>query len=293
MTAVSTKRNWNAYLFLAPSYLPLVGFLIIPMFSAVALSFTKWDLLTPPQWIGFDNFTELVKDKNFYHSLGNTLYFIFGYLPIVYILGLAAALALSSKFKGSGLVRAAYFLPVITSWVIVALLWKWILNPQGGLVNSTLAAMGITGPGWWTSTTWAMPSVILASAWKDLGYVMLILLSGLQAIPPEYREAAAIDGANNWQILRRITLPLLTPSTFFVIVISLINNFQVFDQFWIMTKGGPEGSTTVILHNIVSNSFNYGRMGYASAMSMALFAIILSITLIQLRLQKLWVHYEA
>lgn len=293
MTTFSAKRNWSAYLFLAPSYLLLIGFLIIPMIAAVLLSFTQWDLLTPPQWIGFQNFTELFRDKNFYHSLGNTLYFIVGYLPVVYLLGLTAALALNTKFKGSGWIRAAYFLPVITSWVVVALLWKWILNPQGGLVNSALASIGITGPGWWTSTSWAMPSVILASAWKDLGYVMLILLAGLQAIPPEYREAAAIDGASNWKILTKITLPLLTPSSFFVIVISLINNFQVFDQFWIMTKGGPEGSTTVILQNIVSNSFNYGQMGYASAMSMVLFIIILSITLVQLRLQKRWVHYDS
>jgi multiple sugar transport system permease protein len=293
VTTLSHKRNWSAYLFLAPSYIPLIAFLVIPMVAAVLLSFTEWDLLTSPEWIGFANFTELFRDKSFYSSLGNTLYFIAGYLPIVYILGLAAALALNSKFKGSGWIRAAYFLPVITSWVVVALLWKWILNPQGGLVNSALASFGITGPGWWTSTTWAMPSVILASAWKDLGYVMLILLAGLQAIPPEYKEAAAIDGASQWQILRKITMPLLTPSTFFVLVISLINNFQVFDQFWIMTEGGPEGSTTVILHNIVSNSFNYGRMGYASAMSMALFAIILIITLVQLRLQKRWVNYDS
>lgn len=263
------------------------------MIAAVLLSFTEWDLLTSPNWVGLANFSELIHDKSFYSSLGNTLYFIAGYLPIVYFLGLAAALALNTKFKGSGLIRAAYFLPVITSWVVVALLWKWILNPQGGLVNSALAAIGITGPGWWTSTTWAMPSVILASAWKDLGYVMLILLAGLQAIPPEYQEAAAIDGASRWQILRKITIPLLTPSTFFVLVISLINNFQVFDQFWIMTDGGPEGATTVILHNIVANSFSYGRMGYASAMSMALFAIILIITLIQLRLQKRWVNYDS
>lgn len=293
MSAVTARRSRIAYLFLAPSYLPLLAFLIFPMVAAVVLSFTQWDLLTPPQWVGFENFTELFRDKSFYQSLGNTLYFIAGYLPIVYILGLAAALALNAKFKGSGWIRAAYFLPVITSWVVVALLWKWILNPQGGLVNSGLQALGITGPGWWTSTTWAMPSVIIASAWKDLGYVMLILLAGLQAIPPEYKEAAAIDGASQWQILRKITLPLLTPSTFFVLVISLINNFQVFDQFWIMTDGGPEGATTVILHNIVANSFNYGRMGYASAMSMALFIIILAITLVQLRLQKRWVHYDS
>lgn len=286
------ENNAIALLFIAPSYLPLVAFLILPMIAAVVLSFSKWDLLTPAQWVGIENYRELIHDKGFYSSLGNTLYFIAGYLPIVYVLGLIAALALNNKFRGSGVIRAAYFLPVVTSWVIVALLWKWILNPNGGLVNSFLSLIGIQGPGWWTSPKWAMLSVIIASAWKDLGYVMLILLSGLQAIPQEYAEAAAIDGATKWQILRKITLPLLTPFTFFILVISLINNFQVFDQFWVMTDGGPEGSTTVILHNIVANSFNYGRMGYASAMSMVLFAIILSITLIQLRLQKRWVHYE-
>jgi multiple sugar transport system permease protein len=181
---------------------------------------------------------------------------------------------------------------VITSWVIVSLLWKWILNPEGGVVNSLLSEVGIQGPGWWTSTKWAMPTVIIASAWKDLGYVMLLLLAGLQSIPPEYQEAAAIDGASKSQILRLITLPLLTPATFFVIVISLINNFQVFDQIYLMTSGGPEGSTTVIVQQIVKNSFDYGRMGYASALSMVLFAIILSITLIQIKLQKRWVNYE-
>jgi multiple sugar transport system permease protein len=137
-----------------------------------------------------------------------------------------------------------------------------------------------------------MPTVIIASVWKDFGYVMLILLAGLQSIPPEYEEAASIDGANRFQILRRITLPLLTPATFFVIVISLINNFQVFDQIYLMTDGGPEGSTSVLVQQIVKNSFAYGRMGYASAMSMVLFAIILLITLIQLKLQKRWVNYE-
>lgn len=291
---VGAKRRQNlvAVLFISPSYLPLIAFLIVPMVAAVILSFAKWDLLTPAKWVGLSNYFELVHDERFFSSLGNTVYFIAGYLPLVYVLGLAAALALNNKFNGSGILRAAYFLPVVTSWVIVALLWKWILNPNDGLVNSLLAIFGIQGPGWWASPKWAMLSVIIASAWKDLGYVMLILLSGLQAIPADYREAASLDGANKWQILKNITLPLLTPSTFFVIVISLINNFQVFDQFWVMTEGGPEGSTTVIMQNIVSNSFNYGRMGYASAMSMVLFAIILSITLMQLRLQKSWVHYE-
>lgn len=287
------KRNGRtAALFIAPSFIPLVLFMILPMFAAVVLSFSSWDLLSPPHWVGIANFQELIHDKDFHNALKNTLIFIAGYLPLVYTLGLSAALALDRKFKGSSTLRAAYFLPVITSWVVVALLWKWILNPNGGLVNSTLAAIGIQGPGWWTSKSWAMVSVIIPSAWKDLGYVMLILLAGLQAIPPEYKEAAAIDGASKRQILFRITLPLLTPASFFIVVVSLINNFQVFDQIYVMTQGGPEGSTSVVVQQIVKNSFDYGHMGYASAMSIVLFLIIMVITGIQLRLQKRWVNYE-
>lgn len=159
-------------------------------------------------------------------------------------------------------------------------------------MNSSLAAIGIHGPGWWTSKSWSMVSVIIPSAWKDLGYVMLILLAGLQAIPPEYKEAAAIDGASKRQILFRITLPLLTPASFFIVVVSLINNFQVFDQIYVMTQGGPEGSTSVVVQQIVKNSFDYGHMGYASAMSIVLFSIILIITGMQIILQKRWVSYE-
>lgn len=289
---IKNKHGRTATLFIAPSLLPLIAFFILPMLAAGVLSFTSWDLLSPPEWIGLNNFKELISDRDFLNSLRNTLVFIAGYLPLVYFLGLAAALALNRKFKGSLALRAAYFLPVVTSWVIVALLWQWILNPNGGLVNSGLAAIGIEGPGWWTSKNWSMISVIVPSAWKDLGWVMLILLAGLQAIPPEYKEAASIDGASKRQILFRITLPLLTPATFFVLVVSLINNFQVFDQIWIMTGGGPEGSTSVVVQQIVRNSFEYGHMGYASAMSMVLFLIIMVITAIQIRLQRRWVKYE-
>ncbi|MEQ9164083.1 MAG: sugar ABC transporter permease [Ilumatobacter fluminis] len=192
---------------------------------------------------------------------------------------------------GIAVFRAIYFLPVVTSWVVVALLWKWLLNPSDGLVNWGLGLVGIEGPGWWTSRTWAMPSVIIASAWKDLGFVMIILLAGLQAIDETLYEAARIDGASGWRQLRSITLPLLTPSLFFVVVISLINGFQVFDQVWVMTEGGPAGSSTVVVEQIVKNTFSYGRAGYAAAQSVVLFVIILLVTAIQMRLQKRWVFY--
>lgn len=289
---IKNKHGRTAALFIAPSLVPLVCFLIAPMIAAVALSFSSWDLLSPLKWIGLANFKELMHDQGFHEALQHTLLFIAGYLPLVYIAGLSAALALERRFRGSSILRTIYFLPVVTSWVVVSLLWKWILNPEGGLVNSMLDLVGIQGPGWWTSKSWAMASVIIASVWKDLGFIMLILLAGLQSIPPEYREAASIDGASPRQILQRITLPLLTPATFFVLVTGMIGAFQVFDQVYVMTEGGPEGSTSVIVQQIVKNSFNYGRMGYASAMSIVLFVIIMAITGVQIALQKRWVNYE-
>jgi multiple sugar transport system permease protein len=288
-------RGWRkaaiVSLFLAPSLVPLVMFMVVPMVSSIGLSFLHWDLLNPPRWIGIDNYRALWHDHEFHRSLLHTLYFIGGYLPIVFVGGLGLALALHQRLRGIAWIRTVYFLPVVTSWVVVALVWKWLLNPQFGLVNFLLSKVGIAGPGWWTSPQWAMPAVILASSWKDLGFAMVLFLGGLQAIPEEYYEAATVDGAGRWRRFRDVTLPLLAPTSFFVLVISLINNFQVFDQVWVMTQGGPVGSTSVVVEQIVKNAFSYSRMGYAAAISWVLFGIILLVTLLQFRLQKRWVAY--
>jgi multiple sugar transport system permease protein len=292
MVGVSGWRKAGVIvLFLAPSLLALLAFSIGPMIGTGWVSLHEWNLIRPARFIGLDNFRELWHDDNFHRALRNTLYYLAGYIPLVSAGGLALALLLNTRVKGVALFRAFYFLPVVTSWVVVALLWKWLLNPKDGLVNWMLGLVGIDGPGWWTSQTWAMPSVILASAWKDLGFVMVILLAGLQTIPETLYEAATIDGAGSWRQLRSITLPLLTPSLFFVLVISLITGFQVFDQVWVMTDGGPAGSSTVVVQQIVKNTFDYGRAGYASAQSVVLFVIILVVTAIQMRLQKKWVFY--
>jgi multiple sugar transport system permease protein len=285
------KRAALAAAFLAPSFIPLLLFLIVPMVSSIGLSFVDWNLIGSPHWAGLGNYRRLWHDGQFHQALLHTLYFVSGYLPIVFFGGLAIALALHQRLRGLAWIRTVYFLPVVTSWVVVALVWKWLLNPQFGLVNLVLGKLGIPGPGWWTDPHWAMPSVILASSWKDIGFTMVLFLGGLQAIPDEYYEAAAIDGAGRWQRFRRITLPLLSPTSFFVVVISLINNFQVFDQVWVMTGGGPVDSTSVVVQQIVQNAFTYSRMGYAAAMSWVLFAIILSVTFVQLRLQRRWVNY--
>jgi len=285
------RRRAVIVLFVAPSLVPLLLFTIGPMVASVGLSLLRWNLLKPPQFIGLDNYATLVGDVDFRDAVLHTIEYVVGYLPLVLVGGLVIALTLHQRLRGLALFRTVYFLPVVTSWVVVALMWRWLLDPNAGIINYALGLVGIDGPGWYTDPAWAMPSVIIASAWKDLGFVMVILLAGLQAIPEEYYEAASVDGAGRWARFRHITLPLLSPSVFFVVVISLINNLQVFDQVWVMTNGGPAGATSVIVERIVRNAFSYGQMGYAAAMSWVFFAALLIVTVIQFRLQRRWVTY--
>jgi multiple sugar transport system permease protein len=289
-------RGWRkagiVVAFLAPSLVVLLGFWIAPMLGTVWVSLQDWNLIGRPRAVGIDNYVELFSDAEFHAALGHTLLFIVSYVPLVLVAGLAVALLLDAALPARNLFRAIFFLPVITSWVAVSLLWKWILNPADGILDRLLALVGIEGPGWWTSPDWAMPAVVIASVWKDLGYVAVILLAGLQTIPTDLKEAAHLDGAGGWRRLRSVVLPLLSPSLFFVTVISVINSFHVFDQVWVMTGGGPAGATSVVVEQIVKYAFQYGRVGYASAMSVVLFAIIMIVTVAQLRLQKRWVHYD-
>ncbi|MRX43022.1 carbohydrate ABC transporter permease [Agromyces kandeliae] len=277
--------------FLLPSAVPLLLFVLGPMVAAAWISLTEWNLLAPAEWVGLENYANLLTDPETADVFLHTLYYIVGYLPLVYVGGLAIALALNTALRGRTVLRGVYFLPVITSWIVVALVWRWLLNPSNGVVNSVLAWFGIDGPGWWTDPAWAMPSIILASAWKDLGFVMVILLAGLQAIDPELLDAARVDGAGWWRRLFSVTLPLLSPATFFVIVISLINGFQVFDQVYAMTGGGPGGATQVVVQQIYDLTFRYGRAGEASALSWLLFVVILAVTVLQIRGQRKWVNY--
>lgn len=286
------KRSlWIAF-FLLPSFIGLLVFTFIPIFSSLGLTLYQWDLLTPPQFVGLDNFNKLFGDPTFWESLTHTLFFIAGYIPLVMMLALGVALLLNRKLPGITIFRTAFFIPVVSAWVAVALIWQWLLNPQYGLLNYMLSFVGIKGPAWLYDPQWAMPAIILTSVWKDIGFVMVMYLAGLQGIPHEYSEAASIDGASSWQRFRYITLPLLSPTTFFALTISLINSFQVFDQVWIMTGGGPAGATTVLVEQIVKNAFSYSNMGYASALSWVLFAMVFAVTLFQTRFQKRWVSYD-
>lgn len=285
------REYFIAYVFLAPSAIPLLLFVLVPMIRAAWNSLHEWNLIAPMKWVGLDNYVELAGDPETRAAFGHTLYYIVGTLPLVFFGGLALALGLNRAMRGRNFLRGVYFLPVVTSWIAVAILWRWLLNPSVGIVNSMLESIGIDGPGWWADPAWSMPSIILASAWKDLGYVMVLLLAGLQLIPTDVQEAATLDGAGWWRRLRSIILPLLSPSVFFVIVISLINGFQVFDQVYAMTGGGPAGSSEVVVQRIYDLTFRYGQAGAASALSMMLFVAVLAVTLVQIRGEKRWVTY--
>jgi multiple sugar transport system permease protein len=290
-------RGWQKWkwvlLFLLPSLLGLTVFILYPIISSFWLAFNDWNLLSPPEFVGLANFQELFSDPSFWSALRYTLTFIVLYVPLAFVLGLGLALFLNHRWRGILVVRAATFLPVVASWVVVSLIWKWIFNPAYGLVNFALKWVGITGPAWLFEPQTAIYAMVITSVWKDVGYIALLNLGGLQGISETYYEAARIDGASRWGLLRYITLPLLTPTLFFVVITLLINYFQMFEQVWLMPMRDSAAArqVSVIVSEVVRNAFSYNRMGYASAMSWVLFGLIFMITAVQLRLQKRWVHY--
>ena len=287
MSPASARQRYTALaVLLGPSLIGMFVFLMLPVASSFVLSFSSWDLIGGIEWIGLDNYWKALADPAVLGALRNTVTFILGYLPATVGIALGLALLLNRRIRGRLVFRAIYFVPVVTSWVAVSLIWKWLLNPQYGLINVALGWFGLKGPGWLFDPQWAMTGVILTSIWKDIGFVTVIYLAGLQDIPEHLYEAASLDGATPWQRFRHITLPMLMPTTFFVTTISLISSFQVFDQVWVMTQGGPAGATSVMVELIYKNAFSYYQMGYASAISWVLFALIFAVTIAQNLLQK-------
>jgi len=286
------KRQATIAGFLAPTVAGFLLFSLIPIARSLYLSFTSWDILQPAEWVGLENYRVLLRSEEFWRVMRNTGEYIVLYVPLMLVSSLALAALLNREFAGVGVYKVLFFLPVLTSWVAGSLIWRWILNHKYGLVNILLARIGITGPAWLDDKYWAMPGIVLASVWKDAGFFALIFLGALKGINHEYYEAAEIDGASPWKKFRHITLPLVSPTTFFVTITSIINSFQVFAQVQIMTYGGPAGATQVIMERIYKYAFQFFKMGYASALSWVLFVIILIITVIQWRLQKRWVFYD-
>lgn len=287
-----SRETMTAWLFLLPS---LIGFLIFtagPVVAAGVISLLDWNLFSPPRWAGLNNFARLGPDPTFWSALGNTAYFTFVSVPLTIVVSLALALLLNQGLRRVAVFRSLLLLPYATITVAVAFVWIWLYIPHDGLVNAVLGVFGINGPEWLISDNWAMPALILMSVWKSFGFGMVVFLAGLQAIPQQLYEAARVDGTSSWQSFRNVTLPMLSPALFFVIVTSVIGSFQVFDQALIMTNGGPGTRTTTLVMYIYRTGFENYDQGYAAAQSLVLFAFIVLITTTQFLFQRRLVHYD-
>lgn len=285
------KEVLVAYGLLAVPLLGTLLFRILPGLGSFWLSFTKWNLITAPEVVGLDNFRRMLDDPLFWKATLNTVYYVGVTVPLVVVVSLAMALLLNRKIRGLGFFRTIYFLPVVSSMVAVAVMWRWMLNPDYGLVNAGLAVLGIDGPSWLGDSTWAMPSIILVSVWREVGFYMIILLAALQGVPRNLLEAAAIDGAGPWQRFWGVTFPMISPSVFLVSIMALINNFQAFDLMYVMTEGGPQNATTNLVVYLYQQGFQYFDIGYGSAIALVLFAMILAVTLVQWRVGERRVVY--
>ncbi|MFJ2296627.1 carbohydrate ABC transporter permease [Streptomyces sp. NPDC087894] len=283
-TGPGRRRRRAGMLMVAPALLHASLWIGLPVVVSVALAFTKYDVLTAPEFVGLDNFRDMLDDAVFRKSIVNTLLYTFFTVPFGMALGLLVALALHTGLKARGIFRTAVFLPQVTATVAIALVWLWIYNPGNGLLNTMLAFLGVRGPAWLSSTTWALPSVILVGIWQGIGMKMLIYLAALQSLPRELYEAASVDGASRVRQFFSITLPLLKPATFFVLITSMISAFQSFDQIYILTDGGPANSTTMMTYEIYKSAFREFRVGYASAQSLVLFVLLMGFTLVNKRI---------
>ena len=286
-------EGWWALLFLAPTLVGLALLSAGPILASFGISLTDWDLLTPPTFVGLENYRSLVGDDRFLVALRNTAFYTLLSVPIGMVLALGLALALNQPLRGIALIRTAYFLPVVTSATAVGLVWAWIYSPANGLLNQVIGAIGLPPQRWISDPFWAMPSIIAMSIWQGLGINVIVFLAGLQAIPQEYYDAAAVDGAARWARFRNVTLPLLTPSLFFTGVLSLIGAFQIFDQVYILARPGkPTEATITLVYFIYESGFKFFRMGEAAAASWILFLIVAVLTVIYFRSQNRWVHYQ-
>ncbi len=286
------KKAMTILLFLFPCLIGMIVFNLVPIIQSAYISFTEWNLISSPQFIGFDNYKEIFSDEYSIKAIINTFKFALLYVPLVIAISLFVASILDIKLKFVQAYRSLIFIPVLLSWVVVSLIWMWLFNADNGLINYLLSLLGIKGPTWLFDKNYAMFAIVIASLWKDMGYFAIIILSGLQNISEEFYESASIDGASHFRKFFSITIPLLSPTLFFVSIILTINSLQVFDQMYVMTKGGPLGSTTTIVMEIYNNAFKLNHAGLACAQAWFLMIITLILTLFQNKMQKRWVHYE-
>lgn len=282
-----SKQSRAAFFFLLPSTVILSLFVFWPILNSFWLSFHQWSLLEAKHpWAGLSNYRMLVQDERFWNSVNNTIYFTLGSVPLGIVLALLLAILCVQPLRGMNGFKAIYFLPVISSFAVISIIWGFLMDPDIGLLSHYLSNMGFETVGWLRSTKWAMPAVILVAIWKNIGFNMVIFMAGLQAISVSLYEAAKIDGANALQRFWHITIPSLRHTTLFVVTISVIASFQVFDQVFVMTHGGPLFHTETIVYYIYHNGFGLLDMGYASAIAWILFLFVFVLTLAQLKFFK-------
>lgn len=275
-----------AMLMLAPNIIGFFMFMVVPILATFYFSFTEYDLIGAPTFVGLDNYAELFRDKIVGVVLQNTFTFTVITVPIGMAFSLLLAVFLDQKLAFKRFYRGAYFLPSITSMVAVSIVWQWIYNPEFGLLNYFLSFFGIRGITWLSSSSTSLLSLAIVNIWKNAGYNMMLFLAGLQGISNSYYEASELDGAGKWRQFLHITLPMLSPTTFFIFVMSIISSFQVFDSVMLMTKGGPGRSSSVLVHYLYQNAFQFFSMGYACAIAYLLFFIVLAVTLLNMTFEK-------
>lgn len=286
------KEVMAGALFLSPTLLVFSLFVVFPVVFSFFLSFHKWNMFSAEQaFVGFDNYAAILANPEFWSVLSNTALYTLGTVPLNMVIALAAAYVLNKRIIGRRILRTAFFLPVVMSPVAAAVIWRWVYEPNFGLLNYVLSAFGIPSVNWLNDPTAAMFALILMGVWKSFGVNLVLFSAGLQGIPEQYYEAAQIDGAGKVRQFWNITLPLLSPTTFFILVMSIISSFQVFDTVYVLTSGGPLGSTKVLVFYLYENAFKYFEMGYASAVAYLLFALVFVLTLVQVKYLRGSVHY--
>ncbi|MBM7784852.1 carbohydrate ABC transporter permease [Tenggerimyces flavus] len=274
---LARREAATGYALLAPSLLGVGLFLVFPVFVVLSISLQSWDLVSPARWVGLDNYLQILGDKQVGNSLLVTLFFVLIVIPVQTVLGLVTALLVNRRLPGSNLFRVIYVIPWISAPLALGVVWRWVFDPSDGALNALIGER----VEWLSSTTLALPAVATVTIWSQVGYVTLFFLAGLNAIPPQLYEAARIDGADGWQTFWRLTLPLLRPTTFFVLVTGIISSFQVFDTVYAMTGGGPAGRTDVIASRIYYEAFESYRLGRAAAIAVVLLVLLVAVTLAQ------------
>jgi multiple sugar transport system permease protein len=293
LTKESQREALAGYLFILPTFLGYTAFILGPILAAIGISFTKYDILTPATFVGLDNYVRLLNDPRLRIVYGNTMFFTVFAVTLNVGLGLVLAVLLNRHLPGpiKYVLRSAYFFPVLVALVYSSIIWQFLYQKDTGIFNYYLGLLNVAPIPWLSNRQWVLPSIILLDVWRNAGFAMLVFLAGLQNISQEYYEAAQLDGANRLQLFRHITVPLISPTIFFNLIIYMIGALQVFDSIMVLTKGGPGDASRSLVIYIYENAFQFFEMGYASAVAITLFVIIVILTLIQFRLGRAWVHY--